>query len=305
MIELSCIVPFVNEWPQVVFTIRSIVEELRGRVNFEIIAIDNFHPSVGKEDRGTPYMWGIRKYHPWLKVVKYNDKLSHWNAKRVGIENSSGKFLWHCDAHCMVGRGALWKMFEYYRENHESLNGTMHLPLTYQILERKKLIYGLKSDLSVGDIHYTFKGYWDADFPYEVPCMSTCGMMMTRKLYDELGGWPAELGIYGGGENFMNFALAVTGRKKWIMPGEPLYHHGDRRGYSWNKDDYVRNRTIANYLFGGVDLATRFIDSQRRGSRRIWFSILDSVLSTCEDHRKIIRGQMTEDIEDWLSNWPH
>jgi hypothetical protein len=40
--KLSVIVPFVNEWPQLVFTLGSIAEELRDRVNFEIIAIDNW-----------------------------------------------------------------------------------------------------------------------------------------------------------------------------------------------------------------------------------------------------------------------
>ena len=44
--ELSVIVPYVNEWPQVIFTLQAIAEDLLGRVDFEVAAIDNFCPEV-------------------------------------------------------------------------------------------------------------------------------------------------------------------------------------------------------------------------------------------------------------------
>ena len=46
MPELSVIMPFCNEYPQNMFTIQNIAQELRDRVDFEIIAIDNFCEEV-------------------------------------------------------------------------------------------------------------------------------------------------------------------------------------------------------------------------------------------------------------------
>jgi hypothetical protein len=130
--------------------------------------------------------------------------------------------------------------------------------------------------------------------------MSTCGMMMTRDIYDELGGWPTELGIYGGGENFINFTLAILGRTVNIFPAGPLFHHGEKRGYHWNGDDYTRNRTIATYMFGGRDLAARFIKN-RRGNPDILQRILEDVLKKTRPHREMIITKQKLSIEDWLS----
>jgi len=308
MAELSVIVPYCLEYPQVVFTIRSIAEELRDRVDFEILAVDNFCDEVAKQgggkkpDRASEQIPAVARGLPWLKPLKYDAKLSHWQAKNLGVAESSGKFLLFIDAHCIVSRNSIYNMLRVYQEAHEQLNGSIHLPLTYHILEWRKLIYKLVVNLDHGEIHYSFTRYRDREYPYEVPCMSTCGMMITRELYDEVGGWPTELGIYGGGENFMNYTLAVLGKKKWIMPGPPLFHHGEKRNYYWNGDDYTRNRTIATYIFGGEELATRFIQ-HRKGNPRVLQAILEDVLNKCKNHRKMIKDRQAISIMDWLEHW--
>lgn len=290
------------------FTLRSISDELWGRVDFELIAVNNFCQEAAaqgrEEDKGGGQVEGCARFYPWLKPFRYQDKLSHWQAKNFGVQHSTGEFLWFCDAHCMIMRDALVKMYEYYKEHHEELNGTLHLPLSYHILEAHRLIYKLVTDWSRGELHYSFSSYREPEdgLPYKVPCMSTCGMLMTRKLFDELGGWPRELGIYGGGENFLNFTLAVLGKNVHIMPGNHLCHHGDKRGYSWNYDDHTRNRAIANYMVGGVDLARDFIDN-RRGSKRVLYRILNDVLDKCRQHRGIIEGKQVITIQDWAKQW--
>ena len=96
--------------------------------------------------------------------------------------------------------------------------------------------------------HYTLCGY-SYDELIEVMAVSTCGMMISKEIFNQLGGWPKELGIYGGGENFMNYVMATQGFKKYIYPAKKaLYHHGEKRGYSWNYDDHLRNRAIATYF---------------------------------------------------------
>ncbi len=303
MPELSVIVPFCNEHPQVLFTIQSIAQELIGRVDFEILAVDNYCDQVKAQGRdpdgGGTSVEACSKGNPWLKYLKYTDKLSHWQAKNHAVHNSSGSILWFCDAHCVVSRDSLYNMLQYYRANHDELNGTIHLPLTYKILEWRRLIYKLVNNLNRGEIAYSFTGFpGAAREPFSVACMSTCGMMMTRELYDELGGWPVELGIYGGGEHFINFALAVMGKTKTIYPSGPLFHHGDKRGYEWNYNDYTRNRTIASYMFGGKTLAEKFID-HRKGNPDVLQSILSDVLSKCREHRERIKKHQVIRIEEW------
>lgn len=303
MPELSVVIPFVNEYPQVIFTIQSIAQELRDRVDFEIIAVDNSCKEVeaqGRQSDGSgSAVSGSTGVNPWLKYLKYEDKLSHWQAKNLAIKASTAPFLWFCDAHCIVGRDALFDMFLYYRNHHQELNGTLHLPLTYKILESRRLIYKLHDNYEAGEVHYKFTPLRRDDGPFQVPCMSTCGMMMTRNLYDDLGGWPEELGIYGGGENFINFTLAVLGKTINIFPGPPLHHHGEKRGYHWNGDDYTRNRTIATYMFGGEALARKFIQ-HRKGNPQILNRILEDILSRCRPHREFIKARQQISIEEWL-----
>ena len=58
--ELSVIVPFVNEYPQVIFTLQAIAEDLLGRVDFEVIAVDNYAPEVeemAKKDPNQPSIY--------------------------------------------------------------------------------------------------------------------------------------------------------------------------------------------------------------------------------------------------------
>jgi hypothetical protein len=193
-------------------------------------------------------------------------------------------------------------MFNYFCEHREELDGTLHLPLTYQILESRVLIYKLRAKVEKHTYHYSFTPFRPATEPYEVPCMSTCGMMMDRALYDELGGWPVELGIYGGGENFLNYSLSVIGKKKWIFPSPPLRHHGDRRGYNYEGKDYIRNRAIAHYIFGGQDVLQEFMKHQR-GSPRALHNMYINVMNTCEAHRELIKSKQVITIQEWVKQW--
>ena len=210
--DLSVIIPFCNEHPQATFTIRSIAEELKNRdISFEIIAVNN-HCKQNEEkghtdDGGANSIQACEKLNDWLVYLDYKDKLSHWNAKRVGVEHSKGRVLYFVDAHVIVSRDSIYNMFKYYDSHHDDLNGSLHMPLTYKVLESRKLIY--KFVLEGGHFyHYSFTGFSPKHYPmdrvFEVPCMSCCGIMISKELYDLTGGWPKELGVYGGGEHFMN-----------------------------------------------------------------------------------------------------
>jgi len=310
MAELSVIIPFVREWPTIVFTVRNIAEELRDRVDFEIITVDNFCKQVEDQiegvtnDRAGDQLKGVMRGHKWLKAIDYKDRLSHWQAKNAAVKVSTGKFLYFCDSHCIISRDSLFNMFNYYKEHHEEMQGTIHLPLTYHIMEYHQLVYKLVADLPAGNMHYSFTPYRPPSKNpiYEVPCMSACGVLISRELYNSTGGWPTELGIYGGGENFLNFTLSVLGKKKYIFTNPPLCHHGDNRGYHWYGDDYTRNRCIATYIFGGKEFALRFMQN-RKGDQRALMDIYNNVIERCKTHRELIKSKQIISIEDWIKKW--
>jgi glycosyltransferase involved in cell wall biosynthesis len=331
--KVSVIVPFVNEWPQLAFTLRSIAENFTDWVDFEIVAVDNYCHEVHQQgkppDRGhdrwvskgskeslyTEHKSGESQFteghikamvsqNTWLKYVKYDTKLSHWNAKNEGVKVSDGSILLFLDAHVVPSYNILPRSalaFQTMIDEGQQFD-TLHLPLTYHVLENRRLSYKLIFDSKSGVAHYTFTRFDKSNqfFIEEVPCMSTCGMFMSRALFDRLGGWPSGLGIYGGGENYINFVLSILGSKKYIYPHGALHHHGDSRGYSFNWEDYHRNRMIATYCFGGEEWLERY--QRSLGNNMVTRKMRDQALLSCKKRRERLKGIQVMGIDEWYNS---
>lgn len=347
--KLSVIMPFVCEYPQVLFTLQSLYNELRGLWErgsghtFEVVVINNWCPEAAaqtavqrgdgfKLDRaaldallwtrggdnpdadtldilqrtkGGHKMHALANLHPWLKYVEYTDKLSHWQAKNAGVAASTGDVLFFTDAHCMIEPDTLVRMFIDYVAHLSTSSGahrTYHMPIIYMMDNAtRKLIYKPVGDSTRGEYHYSFTRFRDEPVCYPVAAMSTCGMMMSRALFDKLGGWPTELGIYGGGENFINYSMAVMGHPKMIVPYAAIWHYAEARGYAWNYDDYVRNRMIATFCFGGAETLNLFTQHAKGNPKRL-AEIAEDVIDKCADHAQWIRDRSVYTIQDWWLN---
>jgi hypothetical protein len=335
------------EYPQNIFTIRAIHEELRGLkkdgIEHEIIAIDNLCPEIVHQlcqkgipidraherpkdpeenppeaddwygdfegERDVSHIAAMAKRLPWLTYIKYEDKLSHWQAKNAAVAVARGDLLLFADAHVVPARDSLCNMMRLYGPWTEE-NGlcSFHAPLSYHILEDKRLVYKLSAKPEIGELHYSFSDYrkeWDEPGrgPVEVPCMSTCGMLISRAVYDLMGGWPKALGIYGGGENFQNFTQAVMGIKKYIVPGRPLHHYGENRLYFWNWNDHKRNQGIAAYCYGGMQWLTRWAryHPKYKNVPEFFEALLEDIPANCAQHRKIIKANQKYEVEEWIA----
>ena len=132
--------------------------------------------------------------------------------------------------------------------------------------------------------------------------MSTCGMMIHKDLYHSFGGWPESLGIYGGGENFINYVLSILGKKKLISKGDPLCHHGTKRDYHWNYTDHLRNRGIASYMVGGTVLLDRLINAAG-GRPEVKEVIRDDIIENCMEQRGLIAKKQVMNISHWIYKW--
>lgn len=366
---VSIIVPYVQEFPQIAFTLRAIHTEMRG-IPHEIIAVDNMCPTALLQQwglgRGTvkefmalpqaqrdglyadriragavrpldkghdrPLGKGIihppkledwygerptetdrshfaswARKHDWLQYVHYDEKLSHWNAKNAGVAVAQGRLLYFVDGHVMPGDGSMRRAVELYEEwTAEHGPGSFHSPLTYHIMEDHRLIYKFVYNADTRFLGYSFTGYpreWDnTPEPQEVPCMSLCGMLTSRELYDKIGGFPKELGIYGGGENYWNFTLSVIGAKKWVVPGNPIHHYGNSRHYHWVDGDFKRNQAIAAYCYGGLEWLSAFCRNHNKYERcKDFFErLIVEIPQVCGEHRKNIENHQVKEVYKWI-----
>jgi hypothetical protein len=343
---LSVICPFVNEYPQVYFTLANLVCELQGcDFNWEIIAIDNICKEAEEQiyekvpvapkiidildnikmdklskdllrtaivdtyatkrrgrDKGSERVQGRCIPANNMKYIQYDTKLSHWQAKNVGVRESQYDVLLFIDSHCIVAKNSIIDSYKCYINNYDELNGSLHLPILYMLEDiGLDLIYKLVLDLPKGVIHYSFTRRQIRDKIIKVPCMSTCGMFLSRELYDIMGGWPSELGIYGGGENFINFVLSILGKDKNIMNTNPFHHFAEKRGYNWNYTDFHRNRTIASYMYGDKEWARKYVYNIK-GKPSVLDSIYTDVTTgVCQQQREHIKKSQKMTIEDWIA----
>lgn len=351
MKDVSVVIPFVGEHPQVLFTIQSIAQELLNTgLDFEIIAVDNYCQEVqdqmdvilsnsfsgvlskmhsGNQDfsckqtvkkylpelkdahKIVPAMYenksgeavkAASKINPWLRYMQVTDTLSHWECKQRACDIAQGRSFLFVDAHTIPSKNSLSHMVHQYLFDPANYweRGTFHMPLTYKILEAKRLIYKMKIE---GNFYgYSFTTLLDQFGIFEVPCMSTCGMLISRKIYEKIGGWPKGLTMYGGGENFINYTLSVCGFKKWIFPEATLFHHGDKRDYHFTYDGMLYNRLVAHYLFGGKKLLKAYSD-EVDGSIPVILDAVNRVLDEHKQHRSIIRCIQKMEIEEWTKKW--
>lgn len=305
---LSVIIPYVNEYPNIAFTVQNLIEELKG-IDVEIVTVANCCNQINPK-RPEVGDWGFYKLSqsPYnrtgvLKCLKYDEKLGHWNAKNWGIKNSAGERLLFLDAHTIIEQGSIRSMLESF------CPGTLHMQICY-MLDSRKLGYKLRP----GDMGYSFTVLsTNKTEPYEVPVMSTCGMMVERKTLENVTlnmdkVWHPELGIYGGGENYMMYKLATCGYPIMIHPKATVYHYsGDLgRGYSWNYTDHMRNQFIAAYCNGDDEWLRKLVEersSRPHAHRQRIEEIAEDVRQKCKEDREFIKTKQKCTVSEYFEKW--
>jgi glycosyltransferase involved in cell wall biosynthesis len=306
MKRLSIIIPYVNEYPNIAFTVQNLIEETRG-LDAEIITVANqskqTHDIKGGETIPDYGFWKLQQ-SPFvregvLKNIRFDDKLSHWNAKNAGIKEAQGERVMFIDAHCIVESGAIKRMLD------TPIEGTLNMNVCY-LLDSRKLNYKTRES----DMGYVFTiAPTGQTEPYQVPVMSTCGMMVEKKLFDEIGAWNPELGIYGGGENYMMYKIGTCGYPIKVHPKATLYHFsGDytKRGYSWNYDDHMRNQFIAAYCVGDEEWLQKLVDERclkPHSNKDKVHAIADDVRIKCKGDREFIKTKQKISISDYFKKW--
>lgn len=243
-----------------------------------------------------------------VRYIQFDDVQSHWQAKNKAMSVAQGEVFFISDAHCMVQGDLLARMYKYYRANEHYLNGSLHAHYSFVLNypPHKPLVYKLFYNENTGTFHYSFtpvKG--NPEEVYRIPVMITNGCMISRKiLLDKLGGFPPALGIWGGGENWLNFAMAVTGHYCNIYPYGVFQHLGWKRGYCWNQTNLLQNRAVAMYACGGMDWLNAHVNALReKEPREKCDALMEYVPVIADNSRKIIEKHQVKTPTEWAKEW--
>jgi hypothetical protein len=318
--KLAVIIPYAQEGANTLFTCRAVHEDLLD-VDHEVIVVDNMCPELEaqlatknlvpdsghahNDDNGAPVESDLKvaaRSSRWLKYLRFDECLSHWQCKAAAIEFTTADTLLFVDAHCIPKQGSLRGMYWLYSDLFSGEESTLHLPLTYYLTDDKRLIYSIRANLSEGFVGYTFCPASREESYYEVPCMSTCGCMITRGLYEKLFGAWGTLTSYGGGENILNFVLSIQGVKHHIYSKGTLFHHGNPRGYHWTWDGFHYNRATAMYLVGGEDFMWKYVHNLK-GNPAVIQNLGLSVVQKNSGCRGQIESHVKMTIEDYVKRW--
>ena len=330
---LSIIIPHYHEHPQLIFTLQALLYELEGGVidydtshRWEIILIDNSNlPQHEHRELDSSKYIKMKQdagLLPNVVSLHYTDCLSHWQAKNFGCNSTIpyGTFLF-LDAHVLIKQGTLNNMWEIFKWLPKE--STLHLPLSYMIEPSytNELCYELIHDLNKGILDYRFTK-WDRFseerskkiedwFIREVPCMSTCGMMIDKQTFFNMyKGWPPSLGNYSGGEHYINFVGALLGIKHYVACLDPIHHYAAPRAYTLDYNDVYKNRAIVMFVVGGVSFLNKYLDHLRsltvgRISPRIINKLQEEIPSIPElkERQKYIERSSVITLENWIAQW--
>lgn len=258
--DISVVIPCLNEWPLVLFTVQSCFEELRqSGADFEIIVVDNLSQDGMRDTFDEIKIPADMKPH--LRWLEYTSKHSHWQAFNLAVKESSSRLLFFLDAHCTLSRGCLVDMMHDFYQIQGPV-GALHARIRFMFagkdstpkdrtIDRERFCYGYATPKA-------------SAAPYPVKAASTCAMMVPRVVFDELGGWPEGLGCWGGGEQYFVWRNWMCGYPHYVHPTAYVWHPW-RRGRNYKPDpvETARNFLMAAYCLGGQNELDRLAVAQK------------------------------------------
>lgn len=264
--EISIIIPVCNEFPEIIGTAENVLDETHG-LSSELILIDNSSSHI-RSQFGQPLLSQEikKKKYRKLRLMAYANKQSPWTAMNIAAQDAKGKILLFLDAHCRVSSGGIKDMLEYYTQAHSILDGPLHLPILQRPDWEDPRYCVVNTDrVKEGRLFLQM----DRILPkksdaasFVVPGMPVCGAMITTDMFlNTLKGFPEEMGIRRGGNEYFSFMLRLKGKRSHVYTRAHVIHRTVQRRYSFNWHDIFRNRAIAAYCTGGKSWLRKFMDS--------------------------------------------
>ncbi|KKL07585.1 hypothetical protein LCGC14_2584560 [marine sediment metagenome] len=291
--EISFIIPSRNELKNLLWTLQSIFDKCED--DYEVIVVLN---QCEQEDHDRL----ARIPHKELKIVRYDDQPSCWQARNKGAEIAEGKYLCLLDSHVMFKSDSLVNSLHYHRE----FEGILAYGLNYWLDHPARTLFQYRWQPE------KFWGAWSRRKP-EPPdfriLMSGMNMLIDKKVFEAIGGFHSALGIYGGGEPYIYFKSQMMGYGARCVPDFQVYHIAEKRGYSWNGDDLKRNFMIAAYALGGDNSFGVLYDHYFKGCNEVeryeerLAELRDEAIATAQADRDKIEATAKFTVDEILDDW--
>ena len=258
---VSIVIPARNEFPQIAFTIYSIIADLESFLKpseFEIIIANNC-PSdeiITKRALGgtTDYLSTRGIY--WNRVLRYfyDPIAGNHSTRNKGAAIARGKYLFFSDAHMTYSPGYFQRMIRAIDETGGIAHGTIGWLGAYPPGESMGYQYTIKLG---EEIKGTWNNYVLADDYFYIPLQGHCCLGMNREQFLKYRGYPTYHRCYGGGEFYLDTKWWLFGSSVVVDPKAIAYHLCAPRGYSYNHDDYIHNVLSIGLALGADEWAER------------------------------------------------
>jgi hypothetical protein len=327
MPDLAIIIPFAGEFPHLPWTLQSVMDAFGLQIDYEVLAVDNYcedarrhgvkiNPIPECNSAGICQKLIDDGEAPWLRLLKYDAKLSHWGAKNHAVRNTKAPYLMFMDAHCALPAFGLPAIIQSMMDE-DARDYSVHFSIA-NFVRNDPRFYRMVYNEKVGLLHYenqpaTHDYPWNKSrYVFPVPCASTCGMICHRSLIEDvLEFWPEELGPYGGGENLFNFVMALTGKEvRMNMNIKPIRHFATgrhwARDYTITNDEWFRNRVIATFLIAGEEWLFKLIEHSKSMfcfSDRVCMQTEILGSDNLQARRERIKEKSIRSIEDFIDQW--
>ena len=172
------------------------------RITFEIIVVDN-----ASNDGSVEF---IREKFPLVKLISNNKNLGFSRGNNIGLKEATGKYILLINPDTLVSEDTFEKMIRFFQDNPEAgLAGCKILNPdgTLQLACRRSFpgpwtsfckVTGLSSMFPKSRLFAKYNlTYLDADQTYEVDAISGSFMMLTKEIYEKVGGLDEQFFMYG------------------------------------------------------------------------------------------------------------
>lgn len=280
---VSVIIPARNEFPQIVFTIQSILNDLESFLKpseYEIIICANACDDWWKSDKSKRAVLGTTEYMSTMggysrRTIRYliDPIAANHTTRNRGVEMARGKYVFLSDAHMSYKPGYFKRMMQTIDET----GGLVHSAIGWLGAFPVNKSNGIAYTIKLGE---EIKGTWnnyllvENDWFY-IPAQGHCCLGFLREQFLKFKGYPEYHRCYGGGEFYLDMKWWMFGSNVVVEPRAIGYHLRSVRGYSYNYDDYMHNVMAIGLALGMDDWAERaYINWNKRGRpevmQRLW-----------------------------------
>ena len=258
---VSVIIPCRNEFPQITFTVQSIINDLETFLKpaeWEIIICNNCPSDEIYPRRATggsvDYLSTRGMY--WNRALRflYDPIAGNHSTRNKGALLARGKYIFFSDAHMSYRRGFFKEMIRAIDETGGLVHGTIGWLGAYP----PGLSMGYQYTIKLGEeIKGTWNNYKLADDYFYIPLQGHCCLGVLRKQFIEFDGYPAYHRCYGGGEFYLDMKWWLFGSRVSVAPQAIGYHLCAPRGYGYNLNDYKHNVLAIGLALGADEWAER------------------------------------------------